>query len=173
MESTGFVYLLSNPAMPGMVKIGQTTRAVEARVAELSAHTGVPAPFVIEATFASQNPVADEARVHARLAHCRIPHREFFLVELVQALEVVTEICGGLPHYCSLALYAQTQAAQAAQQAQVAERQRIQEAQAAEQQRVEQQRAEVARAREELLRSMQALEWLMRCYAAQAAHRGH
>jgi hypothetical protein len=64
----GYVYLLSNPAMPGLVKIGQTTRTVKERVAELSAHTGVAAPFVIEAAFASHNPMADEARVHAHLA---------------------------------------------------------------------------------------------------------
>jgi hypothetical protein len=98
---TGFVYLLSNPAMPGLVKIGQTIRPVEARVAELSAYTGVPAPFVIEVTFASHNPVADEKRVHTHLALDRLQaQREFFRMEVPQAIETITRICGGPPHYC-------------------------------------------------------------------------
>jgi hypothetical protein len=121
MAPTGFVYLLSNPAMPGLVKIGQTTRSVDLRVAELSAHTGVPAPFVIEATFASQNPFTDEGRVHAHLRAYRfMQQREFFRLEVVQALETLTHLCGAPPHYCRPELYAQTQAAKAAQEAKAA-----------------------------------------------------
>ena len=43
--SNGIVYVLTNPAMPGMVKIGKTAReSVEARLNELYS-TGVPLPF--------------------------------------------------------------------------------------------------------------------------------
>ena len=40
----GTVYVLSNPAMPVMVKIGKTTRNVEFRLSDLYS-TGVPLPF--------------------------------------------------------------------------------------------------------------------------------
>ena len=42
--SEGIVYVLTNPAMPGMVKIGKTGREVEARLNDLYT-TGVPLPF--------------------------------------------------------------------------------------------------------------------------------
>ena len=40
----GYVYILSNPAMPGLLKIGYTERDVQERVKELS-NTGIPSPF--------------------------------------------------------------------------------------------------------------------------------
>jgi len=44
-ENYGIVYLLTNPAMPGLVKIGMTTREdVKQRMKELYG-TGVPVPF--------------------------------------------------------------------------------------------------------------------------------
>ena len=43
----GSVYVLTNPAMPNMVKIGKTTRNVELRLADLYS-TGVPLPFECE-----------------------------------------------------------------------------------------------------------------------------
>jgi hypothetical protein len=48
----GFVYILSNKKMPGLVKIGCTTRPVVERTAELNSMTGVPAPFVLEGVIA-------------------------------------------------------------------------------------------------------------------------
>ena len=43
----GSVYVLTNPAMPNMVKIGKTTRDVELRLADLYS-TGVPLHFECE-----------------------------------------------------------------------------------------------------------------------------
>lgn len=45
--STGFVYVLSNPTMPGLIKIGMTDRLITKRVGELQS-TGVALPFEIE-----------------------------------------------------------------------------------------------------------------------------
>lgn len=59
----GFIYILSNPEMQGLVKIGQTRRKVEKRVKELSSGTGVPAPYEIEAIFDSKNPIKDETGI--------------------------------------------------------------------------------------------------------------
>lgn len=46
MSTAGNVYILTNPAMPGLVKIGKTSRIVEELVKELNT-TGVPASFKI------------------------------------------------------------------------------------------------------------------------------
>ena len=63
----GFVYILSNASMPGLLKIGYTTRTVQQRVQELNRPTAVPTPFEIEAYFRSDGPEAHERRVHQAL----------------------------------------------------------------------------------------------------------
>jgi hypothetical protein len=95
----GYVYVLSNPAMPGLVKIGQTTRSMRSRVNELSLATGVPKPFVVEAYYLSDDPQADEARIHEALAYHRAPGREFFAPSLERTLEDCTKTLGRHPRY--------------------------------------------------------------------------
>lgn len=86
----GWVYILTNPAMPGLVKIGHTARRPERRAAELTAATGVPAPFVV----AWAHPVADhealESIVHSQLARSRARHnREFFRCSVQAARSII------------------------------------------------------------------------------------
>ena len=90
--STGFLYVLMNPSMPGLVKVGKTTRDPAARVSELSAATGVPTSFVL----LFSQPVADchaaEAWAHAELerrGHRPSASREFFTAPAHEAVEVV------------------------------------------------------------------------------------
>jgi len=86
----GIVYVLTNPAMPGLVKIGKTVRgSVEGRLNELYS-TGVPVPF--ECAYAAR--VADEAEVerafHQAFGPYRInPKREFFEIEPDQAIALL------------------------------------------------------------------------------------
>jgi T5orf172 domain len=81
----GIIYVLTNEAMPGLVKIGLTTDSVESRIANLSATSGVPLPF--ECHFAAQIPeevnlAKLEKTLHQLFADHRInPKREFFKVE--------------------------------------------------------------------------------------------
>jgi hypothetical protein len=68
--------------MPGLVKIGLTNDSVEARLTQLSSHTGVPLPF--ECYFAAE--IRDAARIektlHQLFAEARInPKREFFRLD--------------------------------------------------------------------------------------------
>ena len=93
----GFVYILSNEKMPGLVKVGFTTRTVAERLAELNSMTGVPAPFVVEAYFASNKPAADETAVHARLAPFRLANKEFFNCSVKSAIEAVAQALGRVP----------------------------------------------------------------------------
>jgi len=88
----GYVYLLSNPRMPGLLKIGCTSRPVNERVQELNGATGVPEPFVVDAYFESSSPEQHEAQIHRRLAAQRVKGKEFFEVDLASALRVVQEV---------------------------------------------------------------------------------
>lgn len=84
----GYVYVLSNPSMPGIVKIGRTFRDPRARAAELSGATGVPMPFKIEATVSTWNCVWLEKLVHIDLRRRRVnANREFFRCTIEEALE--------------------------------------------------------------------------------------
>ena len=84
------IYLLTNPAMPGIVKIGNTSRNdVQSRMAELYA-TGVPVPF--ECVYAAEVPdaVALEKALHNAFAPQRLnPKREFFQIDPTQALGII------------------------------------------------------------------------------------
>lgn len=85
----GIVYVLTNPAMPGIVKIGKTTRGMGARLNELYS-TGVPLPF--ECAYAAR--VDDESKVerafHQAFGPYRInPRREFFNIEPEQAIALL------------------------------------------------------------------------------------
>lgn len=80
----GIVYVLSNPWMPGLVKIGKTTSTrLKARMQNLYS-TGVPAPFKVE--FSCSLGLSDysdvEAALHNAFANQRVnKNREFFQIE--------------------------------------------------------------------------------------------
>lgn len=90
----GYVYLLSNPAMPNLVKIGHTKGGLKRRVDQLNSATGVPKPFEVEAYFASQKPRSDEERIHSDLSSMRAPGREFFGLSPGDALAQCKRILG-------------------------------------------------------------------------------
>lgn len=74
----GFVYFLTNPSMPGLVKIGHTTQDVETRLRQLNS-TGVPNPFLLAACVSVVDPARTEAELHVLLAaHRHSNDREFF-----------------------------------------------------------------------------------------------
>jgi hypothetical protein len=87
---TGIVYLITNPAMPGLVKIGITTQDdVQVRLAQLYT-TSVPVPF--ECAYASRvnDPDKVEKALHTAFGPSRInPKREYFKIDVVQALSIL------------------------------------------------------------------------------------
>ncbi len=84
------VYVLTNPAMPGFVKIGKTLiEDINQRLGQLYT-TGVPFPF--ELAFACKVPNADEVEraLHRAFAPNRAnPRREFFNIEPDQAIAIL------------------------------------------------------------------------------------
>lgn len=90
MNGLTVVYVLTNPAMPGLVKIGYTTHDdANTRIAQLYT-TGVPVPF--ELRFACKVPNAEEVEraLHIAFGPHRInPKREFFKIEADQAIAIL------------------------------------------------------------------------------------
>jgi len=82
----GWLYILTNPAMPGLVKVGMTTRTPEERAAELH-DTGSLAPFTVASAWPVDDVQAAERDAHACLARYRVSdQREWFRVSLPQAI---------------------------------------------------------------------------------------
>jgi hypothetical protein len=84
------VYVLSNPAMPGLVKIGRTANEeAAARLAQLYT-TGVPLPFTLEFTCRVPNGAEVEAALHQAFGPHRVnPKREFFSIDASQAIGIL------------------------------------------------------------------------------------
>ena len=91
------VYVLTNPAMPGIVKIGMTDRPdVQRRMGDLYT-TGVPLPFdcVIAREIEDREAAEVERALHTAFGPNRInPSREFFQVEPEQ-VEVLLRVMPG------------------------------------------------------------------------------
>jgi hypothetical protein len=89
------VYILSNPSIPGLVKIGFTKNRPSKRVKEINAATGVAMDFVVEWAFPCFNAHDLEKEVHAYLQSegFRTNNRkEFFNITLEQAKAVIERI---------------------------------------------------------------------------------
>jgi len=88
----GIVYVLSNPAMPGLLKIGMTTRTMPERLRELNSATGVPVPYRVEAVVEAADARAIEQETHRILLRHRVnDRREFFRTDLRTALSATTK----------------------------------------------------------------------------------
>ncbi len=84
------VYVLSNVAMPGLVKIGFTAKqSVETRISQLYT-TGVPVPFKIEFALRVDDDIPLEKALHTAFAPNRInQRREFFKIDPEQAIAIL------------------------------------------------------------------------------------
>lgn len=92
MKEQGIVYVLTNPCMPGIVKIGMTERKdIDARMKELYT-TGVPLPF--DCKYACNVKKSEcgkiEKALHTAFAPQRInANREFFRIAPEQAIAIL------------------------------------------------------------------------------------
>jgi len=88
-----YVYVLSNKAMPGLIKIGFTDKTPQKRVEGLSRATGVPITFDIEWAFPCFNAIRLEREVHNYFDGYRLrKDREFFRVTVDKAKEIIREL---------------------------------------------------------------------------------
>ncbi|PAW77574.1 MAG: hypothetical protein B9S33_20140 [Pedosphaera sp. Tous-C6FEB] len=90
MSQLEIVYVLTNPAMPKLVKIGRTSQAdAKTRIDQLFT-TGVPVPFEMQFACKVENADEVEKALHKAFAPNRInPKREFFEIDPEQAIAIL------------------------------------------------------------------------------------
>lgn len=87
-DRLGFVYCLTNPYVPGLVKIGATRKHPLSRTKELSAATGVPGEFALAYFQSFGDSFTAEGLTHERFAAQRAnDSREFFSVHVDEVIE--------------------------------------------------------------------------------------
>ena len=95
MKKIGFIYIMSNPAYPGDLKIGQTGKDPENRRKELGSATGVLGEFVLEYRALSEEYESLEREIHRSLASVRVsPKKEFFTISVPEAIDKIREVAG-------------------------------------------------------------------------------
>ena len=85
----GWIYVLSNTSMPGLLKVGMTSSNVAERVDVLSSSTSVPTRFNLEVSYEVPDIVKAEFEIHSTLSPFRYnENREFFQlgIEAAKAL---------------------------------------------------------------------------------------
>lgn len=86
----GIVYILTNEAMPGYIKIGKTTTSIEQRILELSRSSAVPLPFECYYAVKVANMSKVESAFHDAFTDFRInPKREFFSISPERVVAVL------------------------------------------------------------------------------------
>lgn len=91
-NSFGYVYVMINPSLPDIVKIGKTTRDPNERAKELSAASGVPTPFIVVYYKPFKDCHLAELVIHKYFEDkgARVNgNREFFKVTTVEAIDMI------------------------------------------------------------------------------------
>lgn len=89
-----YIYILTNESMPGLVKIGMTSRHPRARAKEMRT-TGVPTPFKVSGEWKVPEKELKklERKCHYKLRKHRVDSgREFFKLSLDEAKQAIEEI---------------------------------------------------------------------------------
>jgi hypothetical protein len=88
----GYTYILINQSMPGLIKIGFTTRDARARARELST-TAIPTPFQVAFEIFSKDCKNLEKKIHFELSDHKIAeNREFFRYPLDKAIMLIQNL---------------------------------------------------------------------------------
>lgn len=91
----GVVYVITNRAMPGLVKVGFSTRDSRTRAKELN-HTGVPFEYKVVFEMETHAPQRVEREVHRTLREHR-QGKEWFRCSVAIAVSAIRDACTGVP----------------------------------------------------------------------------
>lgn len=92
--NSGYIYVMSNESMPGLVKIGRANRAPDERALELNS-TGVPKPFQVDYQILVEDTVSIERQIHQLLESQGFRtsnQREFFQISVDDAIAFIETI---------------------------------------------------------------------------------
>lgn len=94
----GWVYILDNESIPGLLKIGccVTGNPIQ-RAATLSALTAIPTHFRVLKAWRTRRPKELEGIIHAQLRDYRVQNKEFFRIELEIAVGCINALAGECP----------------------------------------------------------------------------
>lgn len=92
-DLNSWVYVLSNPTMPGIYKIGSTDRTPEDRAREISRSTAIPVDFKVEFAFHCFDGDRLEKEIHTKLYQYRLTgNKEHFRLPLEDVKRVIIEL---------------------------------------------------------------------------------
>lgn len=103
----GYVYVLINPSMEGLIKIGKTTKDPKERAREISASTGVATPFIVAYFRKFRNCHEAEKTVHRHFEKKGVRYnltREFFVIQPNEAIDVILSLSDDESNDLSLTL---------------------------------------------------------------------
>lgn len=89
----GWIYVITNKAMPGLVKVGYSSKDPQLRADELS-HTGSPHPYLVDYEILVEDPFQFEQRIHRQLSSKR-EGKEWFRCSSEEAIVVIKKVAGG------------------------------------------------------------------------------
>lgn len=90
---SGWIYVLTNPSMPNLVKVGLTTTSPDQRLREISSATGVASKFQLDHVFKVNDVNSAESKAHRILEKIfgrPNKSREFFSASSQDAYEVLS-----------------------------------------------------------------------------------
>jgi T5orf172 domain len=88
----GWVYVITNKSMPGLVKVGFSLKDPELRAKELN-NTGAPHPYDVNYELLIENPYQIEQKSHKALLH-KLEAKEWFRCSPEEAILVIKNIAG-------------------------------------------------------------------------------
>jgi len=90
-DAPGWVYVITNPAMPDLLKVGFSMKHPSLRADELY-HTNNPHTFTVQYEVLVQNPSTLESLVHAELKSCN-EGKEWFRCKISDAISAIRKTC--------------------------------------------------------------------------------
>ena len=83
----GWIYIITNEAMPGLIKIGFSTKDPVLRASELD-NTGIPYPYIVVYDALVMDPRTTEQNIH-RLFQDRLEEKEWFRCSIESAISEI------------------------------------------------------------------------------------
>jgi hypothetical protein len=90
-----YIYILTNPSVPGIIKIGHTTRNVYERLKEINSAPGVIIPWDIRWSYKCPNGRMLEEEIHSYLQELGLrpnKRREGFTIDVNEAIKIIEDL---------------------------------------------------------------------------------